>query len=118
MWRSLLSSELARIEKLGIQTYAEDHGFIHVPVTRPMADMFRTVPESDLVPFLELLMAPGREPQAKGRARYLDLCIRAIRVRARASGPYRMRPPYGDARPEDAVDVVDLGVRREGEPGQ
>jgi len=116
MWRSLLASELARMDRLGIQTCVQERGVIHVPVTRPMADMFRTVPESDLEAFLRALMGPGREPQARGRARYLELCLRAIRAKSRPGMPYRMRSPGGDARPGEAVDVVDLEIRGEGAP--
>ncbi|HSY53806.1 MAG TPA: hypothetical protein VK785_05125 [Opitutaceae bacterium] len=79
-WQTTVRSELAREEKRGIfllpLTLDAGSGMFCVPA--PMAKIFETVPESELVPFLTRIQAEKKDQQSGALSDYIGFCLFAI----------------------------------------
>ena len=115
-WRSTLVSEISRFERLRLHLYAINHGAIQVPVTLPMADVFETVPEAKLAPFLQQLR--GAKGISAEDADYIGLCLEVIHQGKSHGMPYDMSPRQMNGQKSDALWVVDFDVQVIGPPAK
>ena len=73
---------MQHVEKMGLMSpYNVSSSSIWVPLTVPMADVFKDVPESELVEFLRALKSESGRGEPREVARhtsYIDYCIRGI----------------------------------------
>ena len=94
-WQAILRSELCIAECLpSVQAgiYFTDwagpgEACFDIPITEGMAKIFRTVPNSDLYPFLKRLQSEEKDPKAR---EYLSFCVSGYRYDCMWEQPSQM----------------------------
>ena len=92
-WREVLKSEITHMEGRQIAVYSVEHGYMQIPVTSAMAEIFSRVPEAEITPYLREIREAKENTRTEADRDFLDQCVRAIQVRPLSIG-YSFRQTF------------------------
>jgi hypothetical protein len=107
VWQGTVKDGMQHVEKMGLMgPYDVSASSIWVPLTVPMAEVFKVVPETELIEFLKALRSETASSDSREATRhrgYIDYCIRGVEDKAYRS---KLQVTWSTGEKEDFVYLL------------